>query len=133
VDERVRVEVFHPEAIEDVIPKVVEGFFDVARSRGRIRPSEPPVAPHVAAPPMSPPPTPPGQGWAEQVTDDGFRRVLEILAERRVINEAELQQVLGSPMRVRAFARSYDRLVLLLPFDVEVLTVNGMKAYARKD
>jgi hypothetical protein len=133
VDERVRIEVFHPEAIEDVTPKVVEGFFDVARSRGRSKRSEPPAAPGTSIPPVPPQPNPAGQGWAEQVTDDGFRRVLEILAERRVINEAELQQVLGSPMRVRAFARSYDKLVLLLPFEVEVLTVNGMKAYARKD
>ena len=59
--------------------------------------------------------------------------MLEIVAERRTINEAELQQVLGSPMRVRAFARSYDKLVVLLPFEVEVRTVNGMKAYVRKD
>jgi hypothetical protein len=41
--------------------------------------------------------------------------------------------VLGSPRRVRAFAREFDRLVLLLPFGVEVLTVNGMKAYGRRD
>jgi hypothetical protein len=133
VDERVRVEVFHPEAIEDVTPKVVEGFFDVARSRGRMKSSVPPGARDAAVSPSSPQTTPAGQVWADQVTDDGFRRVLEILAERRVINEAELQQVLGSPTRVRAFARSYDKLVLLLPFEVEVLTVNGMKAYARKD
>jgi hypothetical protein len=133
VDERVRVEVFHPEAIEDVTPKVVEGFFDVARSRGRTKLSLPPGARDAAVSPSPSQTASAGQEWAEQVADDGFRKVLEILAERRVINEAELQQVLGSPMRVRAFARSYDKLVLLLPFEVEVLTVNGMKAYARKD
>ncbi len=128
VDERVRVEVFHPEAIEDVTPKIVEGFFDVARSRGRDK-SAP--AEQASKPPSKHPPV--GQGWAEQITDEGYRKVLEHLAERRVINEAELQQVLGSAMRVRAFARNYDKLVVLLPFEVEVLTVNGMKAYARKD
>ena len=32
-----------------------------------------------------------------------------------------------------AFARSFDKLVVLLPFEVEVLTVNGMKVYSRKD
>jgi hypothetical protein len=59
--------------------------------------------------------------------------VLAVIEERRSINEAELAQVLGSPRRVRAFAREFDRLVLLLPFGVEVLTVNGMKAYGRRD
>ena len=34
--------------------------------------------------------------------------------------------------RVRMFARSFDKYVVLLPFEVEVLTVNGMKVYSRK-
>jgi hypothetical protein len=41
--------------------------------------------------------------------------------------------VLGSPRRVRAFARHFDELVRLLPFEVEIRVVNGMKVYARKD
>ncbi|MEJ7728491.1 MAG: hypothetical protein WKG00_04690 [Polyangiaceae bacterium] len=41
--------------------------------------------------------------------------------------------MLGTPMRVRAFARNFDRLVVLLPFGIAVVTANGMKAYARKD
>ena len=55
------------------------------------------------------------------------------MQERRTINEEELRQVLGSPLRVRAFARSFDKLVVLLPFGVEVRTVAGMKVYVRKD
>ncbi|WP_437737382.1 BREX-6 system phosphatase PglZ [Sorangium sp. So ce1335] len=186
-DEKIRVEVYHPDAVEEVASKVVEGFFDVARSRHLPRPrgagasappgrgsSAPPPAsfgaPPVRVPPLGqprppsepspaqtrppgapapaqarppsepapaqPPPAPPAPAmpaWGELIADDGYRRVLEIIAERRTINEAELTQVLGSPRRVRAFARHYDDLVRRLPFEVEVLTVNGMKAYARKD
>lgn len=143
-DEKVRVEVFHPDAIEEVVPKMVEGFFDVGRTRRAPRPSErppasaessAPVAAPAAAPERAAPPVvvPPSASWMEMVTDEGYRKVLQIIEQRRSINEEELQTVLGTPMRVRAFARNFDRLVLLLPFGVAVVTVNGMKAYARKD
>jgi len=137
-DEKVRVEVYHPDAVEDVTPKVVEGFFDAARSRRlpKLRAGEGSVPPPAAAPASEPAPVqaaPATPSFGELVADEGYRRVLEIIAERRTINEAELAQVLGSPRRVRAFARSFDDLVRLLPFEVEILTVHGMKAYARKD
>lgn len=122
VDDKVRVELFHPDAVEQVTPKTVEGFFDVGRNRRLGKALEPAVA-AVST----------GTKWAEQIGDPEYRRVLEIIEERRNINEAELQQVLGSARRVRAFARQYDELVKLVPFEIEVLTVNGMKVYARKD
>ena len=140
-DERVRVEIYHPDAMEDVTPKVVEGFFEAARSRHLPKPrtikeSAPPPAPPegtLEGTPSPPMPTPTAPEWTDLIADEGYRRVVAILAERRSINEAELAEVLGSPRRVRAFARHYDDLVRLLPFEVEVLTVSGMKTYARKD
>ncbi|MBC7172347.1 MAG: hypothetical protein H5U40_07980, partial [Polyangiaceae bacterium] len=77
--------------------------------------------------------TPKAQEWAELVEDEGYRRVLERIAEKRLVNEDELQKMLGSPRRVRAFARHFDELVKLLPFEIEVRSVQGMKAYAKKD
>jgi hypothetical protein len=74
-----------------------------------------------------------GTDWERLVADPAYLRVFKIIEAQRSINEAELQQVLGTPTRVRAFARNYEAIVRLLPFGVEVLTVNGMKAYARKD
>ncbi len=73
-----------------------------------------------------------GECWADLIVDEGYRRVLQIVEERRSINEAELQQVLGSPQRVRAFSRRFDALVKLISFEVEVCTVNGMKAYVSR-
>jgi hypothetical protein len=55
------------------------------------------------------------------------------LEQRRSINEAELAQVLGSPRRVRAFSRAFDDLLRFIPFEVEIRSVQGMKAYTRKD
>jgi hypothetical protein len=67
------------------------------------------------------------------VVDEGFRRVFAIILERRTINESELREVLGTPMRVRSFARQYDKLVELLRLDIEIRTVNGLKTYVRRD
>jgi hypothetical protein len=140
-DEKVRVEIFHPDAVEDVTPKMVEGFFEVARNRrlGKQKDAET-AGPQVemARPPSSIPPAypsviPPPQDWADQITDPGHRQALEILAERRSINEVELEQVLGSSRKVRAFSRQFDDLLRLLPFGVEISVVGGLKVYARKD
>lgn len=137
-DEKVRVEIFHPDELEDVTSKVVEGFFDVQRNRrsakarsiepGARRSSRPPrpdTSP-VASSAVSP-------GWRELIEDEGYRRVFVIIEERRIINEAELTTVLGSSRRVRFFARQFDQLVTRVPFEVEIRTVGGMKTYARKD
>ena len=72
-------------------------------------------------------------GWASQVEDESYRRALVMLEKSRAINEAELAQVLGSARRVRAFSLAFDNLMRLLPFEVEIRTVQGMKAYVRKD
>jgi hypothetical protein len=132
IDEKVRIEVFHADAIEEVTHKIVDGFFDVGRDRrlGKLKPeSVPPSAEAVAAAP-----TPAGvEGWAELIEDEAYRRALLILEQRRSINEAELAQVLGSPRRVRAFSRAFDELIRFIPFEVEIRSVQGMKAYTRKD
>lgn len=130
VDEKVRVEVFHAEAVEDVTAKIVDGFFDVGRDRrlGKLKLDSVPPASAAAA---SAPPT--VGSWSEAIQEEDYRRALLILEQRRSINEAELAQVLGSPRRVRAFSRAFDELIRFLPFEVEIRTVQGMKAYTRKD
>lgn len=144
-DEKVRVEVFHPDAAEEVTSKVVEGFFDVARNRrlGKLRIGESNKPPEVAetppaleagtAKPVTVKPVAAAQDWAASIEDEDYRRVLKIIEERRSINEEELGAILGSPRRVRFFSRQYEALVALIPFSVEVCTVSGMKTYVRKD
>ncbi|HMA92702.1 MAG TPA: BREX-6 system phosphatase PglZ [Polyangiaceae bacterium] len=154
-DEKVRVELFHPDAIEDVTAKVVDGFFDVARNRrlGKARtgdsngPAYPSAVPDATQSTTerftstrpsssrrpSNQPVAPAQDWRQLIEDEGYRRVLRIIEERRSINEEEMQQVLGSPRRVRAFSRQYDELLKLISFEIEMRTVNGMKTYVRKD
>jgi hypothetical protein len=135
-NEKVQVEIFHPDEVEDVKSKIVEGFFDVQRQRRtkarslppESRPSPPPPSRRSAAP--KPEATP---DWRDLIEDEGYRRVFTIIEERRSINEDELNTVLGSPRRVRIFSLQFDRLVTRVPFEVEIRTVAGMKTYARKD
>jgi len=133
IDERVKVEIFHPDAVEDVTAKVVEGFFDVVRNRrlGKPKGAEGSVPPPASTP--KPPPVTPGLSWAESIQDEGYRRVLQIVEQQRIINEIEMEEILGSSRRVRAFSRVVEELMRLLPFTMEIKAVNGLKVYARKD
>lgn len=138
-DEMLRVEVFHPDAVEDVEPKVVEGFFEVFRNRRLAKAGEdetPSVAraPAVQTPPAVPVPSPgPAGDWQSLIEDVDFRKVLAFIEQRRSMNEAELAQVLGSARRVRAFSREFDTLMGRVPFAVEIVSVSGLKTYVRKE
>jgi hypothetical protein len=145
-DEMLRVEVFHPDAVEDVEPKMVEGFFEVFRNRRLPKPSgqtpQPapasegptPVAPRPpSVPPAGPPRSTVAGDWQGLIEDQGFREVLLYIEERRSMNEAELAQKLGSARRVRAFTRAFDALMARVPFVIEIVFVSGLKTYVRKD
>lgn len=129
-EDKVRVEIFHPDELEDVTSKVVDGFFDVQRDRRLTKVRSMTPAPRRSS---SPPRLSASPDWRESIEDEGYRRVFVIIDERRIINEAELTTVLGSSRRVRFFARQFDQLVTRVPFEVEIRTVGGMKTYARKD
>jgi hypothetical protein len=138
IDEKVQVEIFHPDEVEDVKSNLVEGFFDVRRQRRAKPRSIPPEARRSSTPPPSrrsaaAPRPEAAPSWRELIDDEGYRRVFGIIEERRSINEDELTTVLGSSRRVRFFARQFDQLVTRVPFEVEIRTVAGMKTYARKD
>src|SRR5690606_1963172 len=107
VDEKVRVEISHPDGVEEEASKLVEGFFEVGRTRRRSKPERPepasePTEPLSAEP--EPPPVPAeesaAQRWEDSVKDPAFLQVLKVIEERRSINELELHEVLGSPRRV---------------------------------
>lgn len=139
VDEKVRVEVYHPDAVESVTPKIVEGWFNMRRNRWLGKPSEAPPPTSRSAPTQS------EAGMAEQadaaargdwssgIDDDGFRAVFELIERQESVNEEELQRVLTIPRRVREFARKFDELSRLVPFEVQVTTTGGMKCYVKKE
>jgi hypothetical protein len=115
VDEQVAVEVFHPGGAEEVAPEVVK-WFSVA-GRRKQEPSEEPA---------------PEPAWDDAIADEGFRRVFVHLEQHGAINEGELLTLLGTPRRVRAFARRFDELVELVPFAVAIETIGVMKRYKKE-
>ncbi|MDX2024326.1 MAG: BREX-6 system phosphatase PglZ [Deltaproteobacteria bacterium] len=124
-DDRVKVEVFHAEGLEIVAPKIVDDFFDVVRDRRRSAVPPPPLPEQT--------PSAPAQDWRSSIEDADYRKVFEVLEVNRSVNEVELHDILGSPRRVRIFARHYDELVRLVPFRVEIVTQSGLKTYVKKD
>lgn len=71
--------------------------------------------------------------WRDEFEDKEFAQVFVLIEAQESVNEEELQQFLKNPRRVRAFARSFDTLKGLVPFDVQIITVSGMKSYVKGD
>jgi hypothetical protein len=132
---KVRIEVYHPDAKEDVAPKTVEEFFEVVRDpkRGKVGTGSSTRPPSEPPPPAETPRAPEGQDWHASIADEGFRKAFVFIEQRRTINEAELETLLGNSRRVRAFSRAFDTLVLRVPFVVELGSVQGLKTYSRRD
>jgi hypothetical protein len=122
VDERVRVEVFHPSALADVSPAIPVGRFAVSA-----------VAAAAAAATR---PSPPGGSdlpWlAELSENDGIRRLFAHLAAHGAITETEAAGMLGGPRAVRRFAGQFDALAQKAPFGIRIDVVGGVKRYVRE-
>lgn len=117
-DERVRVEVFHPDGSQTVEVRILEGWFDVAGT-GRPGPSEPPAAPA-------------GDDWALAIADQGARQVFLHIARHGAITEEEAVRLLGSPRAARRFAAAFDDMKRQLPFVVRVETTERGKRYVKE-
>jgi hypothetical protein len=132
LDEKVKVEIFHPDAVEDVTAKLVDGFFEVARNRrlGKAK-TDGSVPPPASTP--RPPAAAQAEDWAAAIADEGYRKAFRIIHQRRMINEEELEDLLGSARRVRAWGRQYEELLPLVPFGIEIASADGLKVWIRKD
>ena len=137
----VQVEVFHPDGREKVEPCTVTGWFGVNAPPRRVEPpSAPPVDGAKAAKPVSaaPPPLPPiarpivPSQWQDGIDDEGYRKVFLHIDAYDTVTEADLETLLGSPRRVRAFARQFDEIVARLPFRVRIETTGVMKTYVKE-
>ncbi|AWJ86774.1 alkaline phosphatase (plasmid) [Azospirillum sp. TSH58] len=117
-DERVQMEVFHPDGSQTVEVRILEGWFDVAGT-GRPGLSEPPAAPT-------------GDDWALAIADEGARQVFLHIARHGAITEEEAVRLLGSPRAARRFAAAFDDMKRQLPFLVRVETTERGKRYVKE-
>ena len=129
--EKVRVEVFHPSATDEVAPCIPDARFLVsALSTAPQRPSE------VATPdPQPAPATTPESAmpqWLEDLSDDiKIRQLFSHLAAHGAITEPEVAAMLGSPRAARRFALQVDALASRAPFSVRVVVVGEVKRYVK--
>lgn len=117
-DERVRVEVWHPDASEAISAFEVEAWFDVAGT-GPARSAGTPLPP-------------PAADWALAIADEGPRRVFLHIGDHGVVDEAEMNRLLGSPRAVRRFALAFEDWLPLLPFRVITETTERGKRYVKQ-
>lgn len=117
-DERTRLEVYHPEAVEDVIPALLDTYFAVAGSG-------------LAA---DPPGGGPGQDgdWHHGLGDPTIAQVFLHLQHHGSMTELELTQLLGSARQVRRFALNFESYLQKVPFLVRVETTSSGKRYVKE-
>ena len=130
--EKVRVEVFHPSATDQVAPCIPEARFLVtALSTAPQRPSDgegqqPAAAPAAGQDNASPP-------WLDTLSEDGkIRQLFAHLEAYGAITEPEVAAMLGSPRAARRFALQVDELASRAPFAVRVVVVGEVKRYVKE-
>ncbi|KYF68125.1 hypothetical protein BE15_38100 [Sorangium cellulosum] len=117
-DERVRVEVYHPDSTEKVHGATPDRWYSVSgTSRGTTPPSAPPPAP---------------EGWASTIADEGIRKVFLHIEKHGVVTEPEVTNLLGSARAFRRFSLEFDDYLPRLPFKVRIEPGEGGKRYVRE-
>lgn len=125
-DQRVQVELYHPGALVDVAPVVIDRRFAVEVT---------PAASKQAAEEESAP-TPasvPGDNrWLSEFEDEGVRKFFEHLSIHGTVTEAEASALLGGPRKLRRFSSEFEQHTSKARFDVRIDVVNGAKRYVRE-
>jgi hypothetical protein len=123
MDDRVRVEVHHPDSIEKVRAATPDQWYSVSGTT--------PAVGGKDAKPASVPPPPP-EGWAGTIADEGIRKVFLHLEKHGVVTEPEVTGILGSPRAFRRFSLEFETHLPKLPFRVRIETAEGGKRYVRE-
>lgn len=103
--ERVPVEIYHPDAEEDVEPCRLEALFDVQA---------------VGGPGLGGASLATDRAWHAALEDDGHRKVLLHLEQFGTVTEEQAMQMLGGARPVRRFRAALEQYRPLLPFQVMV-------------
>ena len=119
-DERVKVEVFHPDGLEQVTPVSTNSFFDVS-GRGTAPATTKPTAGAAAS----------EDNWESAIADAGARQVFIHIYRHGSITEVEIIQMLGNPRQARRFARDLETYLSQVPFAVRVESTGSGKRYVK--
>ena len=122
-DERVRVEVYHPDKLERVRSAAPDQWYSVSGTSVPVRSQD-------AKTPTVPPPAP--AGWAMTIEDEGIRRVFVHIEKHGAITEPEVTHMLGSPRAFRRFSARLEDHLPKLPFIVRIEMADGGKRYVKE-
>ncbi|GCL39442.1 alkaline phosphatase domain-containing protein [Sphaerospermopsis reniformis] len=117
-DERVRIEIFHPDGIEDVEATIPQEYFDVS---GSLKTE------------VSTTQTPSSNDWQNSFEDQAIAQVFLHLQKHNSITEIELTQILGNPRKTRRFALDFEEYLKKVPFLVRIETTNNGKRYVKQN
>jgi hypothetical protein len=112
----VRIEIFHPDQVEDVEPTISSAYFNVSGSLQ----GEAAIATSSSA------------DWQDSFKDESVRNVFLHLQQHGSITEPELNQMLGSARRVRRFALEFEEHLKQVPFSVRIETTSNGKRYVKQ-
>jgi hypothetical protein len=113
-DERVPVEVYHPDNIHKVEPALAEGLFSVAGQTKAAAPT-------------------PAAAWMDNIADEGARAVFVHLSEHGSITEEEIVRKLGNPRAFRRFSLGFDGYLKFLPWKARIESNASGKRYVREE
>jgi hypothetical protein len=130
--EKVRVELFHPGATDQVVSSIPEARFLVsALSTAPQRQSEVmEQAPTPATTTLQDSAMP--QWLVDLSEDEKIRQLFAHLAAHGAITEPEVAAMLGSPRAARRFSVQVDDLASRAPFSVRVVVVGEVKRYVKE-
>ena len=116
--DKVRVEFFHPDGVEQVAKCELADWFEVDWKRGMPEP--------VTAP------TDRMLDWADALIDEGVRRVFIHLAQHGSITEGEVIGFVGSARAFRRFSLDFDEHARKVPFRVRIEPGADGKRYVKE-
>ncbi|MBD2510110.1 BREX-6 system phosphatase PglZ [Nostoc muscorum FACHB-395] len=117
-DERVRIEIFHPDGIEDIEATIPQEYFDVSGSLKT-------EIPTTQIPSIN--------DWQDSFEDKTVAQVFLHLQKHNSITEIELTQILGNARKARRFALDFEEYLKKVPFSVRIETTSNGKRYVKQN
>lgn len=77
-------------------------------------------------------PAPTGHTWLEDLPAGAVRQFFEHLDAHGVVTEIEAMKIMGSPSHLRRFSPKFELYAALVPFEIRIDNVGGVKRYVKE-
>lgn len=123
-DDRVRIQVYQSDGVENVEPTLLDTYFDVAGSK--LKHESQPKTQQETKPSATH-----DDDWQSSFEDETIRQVFMHIDTHGAITEAELINMLGNARKSRRFARDFDAYQAKVPFEMRVEASGSGKRYVK--